>query len=205
MRNWWYSWNGCIFCFLISQGRCWDRDSKSKKFTRSESRTLVGKRGNETHLKREYLADMRGGLTPAGGLWEPVGKLILEWSPQRPCTYFPFAIWLGLLRESCMDRGCHMWIQRILVPWRWPPGKEADCWKSGLAMPIKEREPGRIKTGHQQCLLHTCRLCSMLLLCASLTEAGLRRMDTCICMSESFCCSLATTTTLLISYSPVPK
>lgn len=39
---------------------------------------LVGKRGNETHQKREYLADMRGELTPAGGLWEPVGKLILE-------------------------------------------------------------------------------------------------------------------------------
>ena len=33
---------------------------------------LVGERGNETSQKREYPADMRGELTPAGGLWEPV-------------------------------------------------------------------------------------------------------------------------------------
>ena len=39
------------------------------------------------------------------------------------------------------------------------------------------------------------------MLCASLDGRGVwERMDTCICMTESLCCSLETTTTLLIGY-----
>ena len=38
--------------------------------------------------------------------------------------------------------------------------------------------------------------------CASLDGRGVwKRMDTCICMAESLCCSPETTTTLLISYT----
>ena len=45
-------------------------------------------------------------------------------------------------------------------------------------------------------------LCSML--CGSLDGKGVwGRMDTCICMAESFHCSPETTTTLLISYTPI--
>ena len=32
---------------------------------------------------------------------------------------------------------------------------------------------------------------------------GLGEMDTSICMAESLCCSIETTTTLLISYTPI--
>ena len=43
-----------------------------------------------------------------------------------------------------------------------------------------------------------------LLLCGSLDGTGIwRRMDTCICMTESLCCSPETTTTLLIGYTPI--
>ena len=45
-------------------------------------------------------------------------------------------------------------------------------------------------------------LCSML--CGSLQGRGVwGRMDTCICMAESLCCSPETTTTLLISCTPI--
>ena len=44
-------------------------------------------------------------------------------------------------------------------------------------------------------------LCSMLY--GSLDVRGvLGRMDTCICMTESLCCSPETTSTLLIGYTP---
>ena len=43
--------------------------------------------------------------------------------------------------------------------------------------------------------------CSML--CGSLDGRGLwERMDSCICMAESFCCPPVTITTLLIDYTP---
>ena len=43
--------------------------------------------------------------------------------------------------------------------------------------------------------------CSML--CGSLDGRGLwERMDSCICMAESFCCLPVTITTLLIDYTP---
>ena len=46
------------------------------------------------------------------------------------------------------------------------------------------------------------KLCSVL--CGSLDGRGVwRRMDTCICMAESLCCSLETVTTLLIGYTPI--
>ena len=42
------------------------------------------------------------------------------------------------------------------------------------------------------------------MLCASLGGSGVwERMDTYICMAESFCCSPETITTLLISYNPI--
>ena len=42
------------------------------------------------------------------------------------------------------------------------------------------------------------------MLCSSLDGRGVqRRMDTCICMTESLCCLPATITTLLISYTPI--
>ena len=45
-------------------------------------------------------------------------------------------------------------------------------------------------------------LCSMF--CAILDGSGVwRRMDTCICMAESLCCSPETIITLLISYNPI--
>ena len=45
-------------------------------------------------------------------------------------------------------------------------------------------------------------LCSML--CGSLDGRGIwGTMDTCVCMTESLCCSLKTVTTLSISYSPI--
>ena len=45
-------------------------------------------------------------------------------------------------------------------------------------------------------------LCSVL--CGGLDERGVwGRMDTCICMAESFRCSPETVTTLLISYTPI--
>ena len=34
-------------------------------------------------------------------------------------------------------------------------------------------------------------------------EGGLQRMNTCVCMAESLCCSPETITTLLISYIPI--
>ena len=40
--------------------------------------------------------------------------------------------------------------------------------------------------------------------CGSLDGTGIwGRMDTCICMAESLCCSSETTTTLLIGYTPI--
>ena len=40
--------------------------------------------------------------------------------------------------------------------------------------------------------------------CASLDGRGTwERMDTCTCMAESLCCSPETTTTLLVSYTPI--
>ena len=45
-------------------------------------------------------------------------------------------------------------------------------------------------------------LCSMS--CGSLDGRGVwGRMDTCLCMAESLCCSSETITTLLVSYSPI--
>ena len=45
-------------------------------------------------------------------------------------------------------------------------------------------------------------LCSML--CGSLDRRGVwGRMDTCICMAESLCCSPEIITTLLIGYTPI--
>ena len=45
-------------------------------------------------------------------------------------------------------------------------------------------------------------LCSMF--CASLYERGTwGRMDTCTCSVQFLCCSLETTTILLIDYSPI--
>ena len=45
-------------------------------------------------------------------------------------------------------------------------------------------------------------LCSML--CGSLDGRGVwERMDTCICMAESLCCSPETITTLLIGFTPI--
>ena len=45
-------------------------------------------------------------------------------------------------------------------------------------------------------------LCSML--CGSLDGRGVwERMDTCICMAESLCCTPETITTLLIGYTPI--
>ena len=45
-------------------------------------------------------------------------------------------------------------------------------------------------------------LCSTL--CASLNGRGIwGRMDTCICMAKSLCCSAKTATTLLIGYTPI--
>ena len=42
------------------------------------------------------------------------------------------------------------------------------------------------------------------MLCASLDGRGIwGRINTCICMAESLCCSPETTTTLSIGYSPV--
>ena len=42
------------------------------------------------------------------------------------------------------------------------------------------------------------------MLCGSLDGRGVwERMDTCICMAESLCCSPETTTTLLTGYTPV--
>ena len=41
-------------------------------------------------------------------------------------------------------------------------------------------------------------------LCGSLDGTGVRgRMDTCLCMAESLCCSPESTTTSLISYTPI--
>ena len=46
------------------------------------------------------------------------------------------------------------------------------------------------------------QICSMLY--GSLDERGIwGRMDTCICMAESFFCSTETLTTLLIGYNPI--
>ena len=46
------------------------------------------------------------------------------------------------------------------------------------------------------------KLCSEL--CGSLDGRGVcGRMNTCICMAESLCCSPETITTLLISYTPM--
>ena len=46
------------------------------------------------------------------------------------------------------------------------------------------------------------QICSMLY--GSLDERGIwGRMDTCICMAESFFCSTETITTLLIGYNPI--
>ena len=45
-------------------------------------------------------------------------------------------------------------------------------------------------------------LCSMS--CGSLDGRGVwGRVDTCICMAESLCCSPETVTTLLVSYTPI--
>ena len=45
-------------------------------------------------------------------------------------------------------------------------------------------------------------LCSML--CGSLNMSRVwGRMDTCVCVAESLCCAPKTTTTLLISYTPI--
>ena len=45
-------------------------------------------------------------------------------------------------------------------------------------------------------------LCSMS--CGSLDGRGVwGRMDTCLCMAESLCCSSETITALLVSYSPI--
>ena len=45
-------------------------------------------------------------------------------------------------------------------------------------------------------------LCSIL--CASMDGSGVwRRMDTCICMAVSLCCSPEAIVTLLISYTPI--
>ena len=45
-------------------------------------------------------------------------------------------------------------------------------------------------------------LCSML--CGSLDGRGVwGRMDTCICIAQSLCCAPETTTTLVISYTPI--
>ena len=42
------------------------------------------------------------------------------------------------------------------------------------------------------------------MLCGSLDERGVwERLDTYICMAESFCCPPAMITTLLISYTPI--
>ena len=42
------------------------------------------------------------------------------------------------------------------------------------------------------------------MLCGSLDGRGVgRRMDTCICMTESLCCSPKTPTTLLIDCTPI--
>ena len=47
-------------------------------------------------------------------------------------------------------------------------------------------------------------LCSVL--CSSLDGRGVwARMDTYVCMADSFCCPLETTTTLLIGYTPKKK
>ena len=70
-------------------------------------------------------------------------------------------------------------------------------------MPI-EREAWEDKDGASRVSVTHMELCSVLLLCASLDERrAWGRMDTCICISESLCCSPATTTTLLIGYSPI--
>ena len=48
------------------------------------------------------------------------------------------------------------------------------------------------------------KLCSML--CGNLDGRGVwGRMDTCICMAESLCCSPETITIMLISFTPVQK
>ena len=53
----------------------------------------------------------------------------------------------------------------------------------------------------QGATLQHVELCSML--CGSLDGSGVwGRMDTCMCMAESLCCSSETVTTLLIGYIP---
>ena len=53
---------------------------------------------------------------------------------------------------------------------------------------------------HQGPAIQPMELCSMLR--GSLDERGIwGRMDTCICMAESLCCSLETVTTLFIDYA----
>ena len=42
-----------------------------------------------------------------------------------------------------------------------------------------------------------------LMLCGTFTGGEWERMDTCICIAESFLCSLETVTTLLIGYTPI--
>ena len=42
--------------------------------------------------------------------------------------------------------------------------------------------------------------------CGSLGGSGVReRMDTCVCLAESLCCSPETLTTSLIGYTPIKK
>ena len=79
-------------------------------------------------------------------------------------------------------------------------------WRSSrleLGLKVALREPRSMTPKFHQELSEHMELCSML--CGSLDgKAVLGRMDTCICMVESLCCSPETITTLAVN-QPIPQ
>ena len=144
--------------FAISQGRCWDRDSRARRLLGGESRKNACRWEGEWDKSEKEVPGRhaRGAYSCRGTLGTSVKTHLRVISP----VSLHITSHLPLVRtapgQSCVDRGLpHTWIQRILVAGRWPQAKRCwllEVWSSNA---YRKRRPGRIKTGHQECLLHT--------------------------------------------------
>ena len=153
-RNWWYSWNGCIFVCPLSR-QMLGEGLESKKFTGRwvQEKCLQVRREVRQVRKGRTRQTREGSLLLQGDSGSQCETRLRVTSPASLHITSPLPSVRTAPGQSRMGWGLpHMWIQRILVAWRWPQVKR--LLEVGSSNVYWKRRPGRIKTGRQECLLH---------------------------------------------------